>query len=135
MRESYCGLCDQCQLGSPEFLEAVARLKDYVDRFRVQWWSHCFPGDEGFSLPEFRRGLEWFLNHVECPGCKGGRGLARCAVRRCAADRKLSHCYECPDLGPCDKFKLILTEFPDQKIRLQRRRLKRQAQDFNNRKT
>ena len=28
MRESYCGLCDDCQLGHPGFLETVARLKE-----------------------------------------------------------------------------------------------------------
>ena len=27
MKESYCGLCDQCQLDHPEFLEAVAKVK------------------------------------------------------------------------------------------------------------
>jgi hypothetical protein len=32
--------------------------------FRVDWWAHCFPGDEGFALPEFRKGLDWFLSHT-----------------------------------------------------------------------
>ena len=69
MRESYCGLCDDCQLGHPGFLETVSRLKGYLDQVRANVWLHCFPGPDGFSLPEFRKGLEWFLAHTECPGC------------------------------------------------------------------
>jgi hypothetical protein len=32
MKESYCGLCDYCQLGSPDFQAAAAKIKTYVDR-------------------------------------------------------------------------------------------------------
>ena len=35
MKESYCGFCDDCQLDHPEFLEAVAKVKSFVDQFRV----------------------------------------------------------------------------------------------------
>jgi len=68
-KESYCGLCDRCQLDHPEFLEAVAKVKSCADQFPVYWWAHCFWGDEGFFLPELRKGLEWFLAHPElaCP--------------------------------------------------------------------
>jgi hypothetical protein len=45
-------------VGQPEFLDAVAKVKGFVDRFRAYWWAHCFRGDEGFSLPELRKGLE-----------------------------------------------------------------------------
>ncbi len=87
MRESYCGLCDDCQLGHPGFLETVSRLKGYLDQVRANVWLHCFPGPEGFSLPEFRKGLEWFLAHTECPGCRNGRGLEDCPIRVCAQAR------------------------------------------------
>ena len=33
MKESYCGLCDDCQLGAPDFLEALATVKGYLDHF------------------------------------------------------------------------------------------------------
>jgi hypothetical protein len=128
MKESYCGLCDTCQLDHPEFLAAVAKVKSFVDQFRVYWWAHCFWGDEGFSLPEFRRGLEWFLSHGECPGCRGGRGLDQCPIRICAINRRCEHCYECPDLAQCDRFNRILEEYPDHKshlLRLQQQSLKR----------
>lgn len=130
-RESYCGLCDDCQLGHPEFLQVVAQLREYLDRFRANWWVHCFPGDEGFSFPELRRGLDWFLKHTECPGCKGGRGLDLCPIRTCAKARGLEHCYECPDLEPCDLFTPLMEQFPEVKINLRRRQLKLKARQFH----
>ena len=99
MRESYCGLCDDCQLGNPGFLETVTRLKEFLDQVRANVWLHCFPGQEGFSLAEFRKGLEWFLAHTECPGCRNGRGLEDCPIRVCAQARGLDHCYQVPGPG------------------------------------
>ncbi len=130
VRESYCGLCDDCQLGHPEFLKTVALLKEYLDRFRANWWVHCFPNEEGFSFAEFRRGLDWFLNHRECPGCKGGRGLELCPIRTCAQARGLAHCALCPDLAACNNFDHLLGQFPDVKINLRRRQLKLKAIAF-----
>ncbi|MBW1991873.1 MAG: DUF3795 domain-containing protein [Deltaproteobacteria bacterium] len=131
MRESYCGLCDDCQLGNRGFLETVFRLKEYLARFRANWWVHCFPEEEGFDFGELRKGLDWFLSHTECPGCKGGRGLEDCPIRNCAISRGLEHCSQCPDLGPCTKFDFLLKEFPDVKINLRRRQLKLKAQEFH----
>lgn len=133
MRESYCGLCDDCQLGNPGFLDTVARLKEYLTRFRANWWVHCFPCDEGFDFNELRKGLDWFLTHTECPGCKGGRGTELCSIRNCAISRGLEHCSLCPDLGPCDKFDFLLAEFPEVKINLRRRQLKLKAREFHQR--
>jgi hypothetical protein len=134
MRESPCGLCDDCLLGSQDFQEAMARTKWHLDRLREHWWVHCFPGEEGFSLTEFRRGLEWFLSHPDCPGCQGGKGLDHCPIRACAHLRRHHHCHECPDLEGCEKFTFILKEFPEQKARLRRRQLKNKARDFHSRK-
>jgi hypothetical protein len=131
MRESYCGLCDDCQLGHPGFLETVSRLNAYLEQFRTNVWLHCFPGPEGFSLPEFKKGLEWFLTHTECPGCKNGRGLDTCPIRVCAQGRGLDHCYQCPDLEPCDKYTLLLVQFPDVKVNLRRRQLKFKAREYH----
>ncbi|MCX5888921.1 MAG: hypothetical protein NTY36_05645, partial [Deltaproteobacteria bacterium] len=71
-KDSYCGLCNTCPLGNLDFLEALAKVKNYVSHLPLYWWAHCFPGNEGFSLPEFFKGLEWFLSQPECPGCKEG---------------------------------------------------------------
>ena len=131
MRESYCGLCDDCRLGNRDFLATVARLKEYLTRFRANWWIHCFPDQEGFDFEEFRKGLNWFLEHQECPSCKGGRGTEICPIRMCATGRGLEHCSLCPDLGPCDKFDFLIAEFPDVKINLRRRQLKLKAKEFH----
>ena len=131
MRESYCGLCEDCQLGNPDLLETVARLKEYLDQVRANVWVHCFPGPCGFNLQEFRRGLDWFLAHTECPGCKEGRGLKDCPIRLCAQGRSLEHCYECPDLDPCDKYEVLRVQFPDVKINLRRLQLKFKARQYH----
>jgi hypothetical protein len=131
MRESYCGLCEDCQLGNPGLLETVAQLKYYLDQVRANVWIHCFPGPEGFDLSEFRRGLDWFLAHTECPGCKGGAGVCDCPIKVCAQARHLEHCYECPDLEPCDKYTLLLEQFPYVKVNLLRRQLKFKAREYH----
>jgi hypothetical protein len=131
MRQSYCGLCDDCQLGNANFLHAVSHLQEYVNRFRANVWLHCFPGGEGFSFPEFKKGLEWFLAHRDCPGCQEGRGLEDCPVRTCAVARGLTHCSLCPDLAACDKFDFLLEQFPDVKTNLQRRQLKDKARRYH----
>jgi hypothetical protein len=118
-------------LGNPRFLETVARLQGYMARVRANVWLHCFPGEPGFSLPEFKKGLEWFLAHRDCPGCKNGRGLENCPIRLCAQVRGLEHCYECPDLEPCDKYGPLLVEFPDVKLNLRRRQLKFRAREYH----
>ena len=133
MRESFCGLCDDCQLGNREFLHTVSRLKEYVDRFRANWWVHCFPQENGFSFPEFRRALDWFLAHTECPSCKGGRGVEICPIRTCALEKGVPHCSVCRELETCDRFDFLLAEFPDVKTNLRRRRLKLKAKEFHRR--
>ena len=108
-------------VGSPGILRSSRQSE------KSSWTSFGFTGGRivfgetsGFSLPEFRQGLEWFLSHPECPGCRGGRGLDRCPIRICAINRRCEHRSECPDLAQCDRFKLILQEYPDHKQHLLR---------------
>jgi|WetSurMetagenome_2_1015567.scaffolds.fasta_scaffold61815_4 hypothetical protein len=108
MKESYCGLCHACQLDNPDFLKAIGRVKSYLEQFPLYWWFNCFPEIESFSLPEFRKGLEWFLNHPKCPGCKEGGGMNQCPIRDCARQRQYSDCNECPDLQTCERFNTLL---------------------------
>ena len=48
MKQSYCGLCETCLIDKPDFLEAIAKVKEYLDQFPITWWAHCFPGDGVF---------------------------------------------------------------------------------------
>jgi hypothetical protein len=116
-----------------EFLETVTLLKEYIERFRANYWTHCFPEGEGFNFAEFRKGLNWLLTHTECPGCKQGRGTADCPIRSCALSRKMENCYECPDLKACENFAYLEAEFPDVKIKLLRRQMKQKASQHNSR--
>jgi hypothetical protein len=110
MKQSSCGLCETCLIDKPNFLDAIAKVKEYLDQFPIYWWVHCFPGDEGFSFSEFRKGLDRFLSEPECRGCKGGGGLKECPIQSCAKTRQVAHCRECPDLETCKCYIIIFQE-------------------------
>jgi hypothetical protein len=123
MKKSYCGLCERCNLDNPDFLQAIATVKRYLDQFWVYWWINCYPDEGGFSLIEFRKAIEWFLNRPECQGCVTGHGLNSCPIRQCAISRGYENCGECPDLNHCEHFDLILSEYPNQKRKLQQKEI------------
>jgi Protein of unknown function (DUF3795) len=120
MKQSYCGLCETCLIDKPDFLMAIAKVKEYLDQFPITRWAHCFPGDEGFSFPELHKGLDWFLSHPECPSCKGGGGLRDYPIRRCAKTREVAKCLECYDLETCEHYNIIIHDSPGQVVRLHR---------------
>jgi hypothetical protein len=101
MKDSYCGLCDTCQLGSSDFQAAVTKVKTYVDRMPMHWQQQCLQAGQEILWQEFRRGLEWFLERTSCPGCKAQGGLKHCAIRDCATTRRQDRCYECADHESC----------------------------------
>jgi hypothetical protein len=98
---SYCGLCEHCQLGSPDFQEAVGKVKTYMDQLPMHWQRQCINEAQDFPLLEFRQGLNWFSGRVDCPGCKDLGGLAHCGIRDCATERQQDSCYECLDHDSC----------------------------------
>ncbi|MFA5110978.1 MAG: DUF3795 domain-containing protein [Desulfobaccales bacterium] len=100
-KESYCGFCERCRLDSPDFQEAVAKVSDYMDELPEFWRGQGLQEGADFPWFEFRRGLTWFQGRPVCPGCKESGGLAGCAIRRCAQERRQSHCYECADHDSC----------------------------------
>ena len=120
MKESYCGLCDTCPLDQADFLEALTQVKNYVEQIPIYWWSHCFPGHEGFSFTEFIKGLDWFLSQPECLGCKKGGGLKECPIRHCASQRHVERCSECPDQEDCERYNIIIQGYPGRRIYLHR---------------
>ena len=56
MRESYCGLCDDCQLGHPGFLETVSRLKDLPGTGPGQRLAPLLPRAGGFQPAGVQKG-------------------------------------------------------------------------------
>lgn len=125
MKESYCGLCDTCPLDHADFLEALAKVNSYVEQFPIYFWRHCYPGDDGFSFPEFIKGLDWFLNQPECLGCKKGGGLKECPIRQCAVQRQVVRCSECPDQETCESYNIIMQGYPGCRIYLHRYSIRR----------
>ena len=113
MKESYCDLCENCQIDKPDFLEAIGKVKKYLGQLPMYLWAHCFPGDTGFSLDELLKGLEWFLRHPECPSCKGGGALKDCPIRLCTMTWEVAHCLQCPDLKTCDHYNMIIQKSPE----------------------
>jgi hypothetical protein len=37
MKESYCGLFDRCPLDNLDFLEALTKVKNYVNQLSLYW--------------------------------------------------------------------------------------------------
>jgi hypothetical protein len=101
MKESYCGLCDHCQLSGPDFQAAAAKVKTYVGQLPPFWQQQCLQEGRQFSLDEFHRGLDWFLGLGQCAGCKAGGGLESCTIRNCAQKRRQDHCHDCSDYESC----------------------------------
>jgi hypothetical protein len=120
MKESYCGLCDTCPLDQPDFLNALSQVRNFIEQMPIYWWRHCFPGNEGFSIPEFIKGIDWFLNQPECLGCKQGGGLKECPIRQCAAQRQVIRCSECQEQEGCERYNIIMEGFPGRRIYLHR---------------
>ncbi len=101
MKEGYCGLCGRCQLDSPDFQEAVARVKGFMDQLPAFWKGQCLQAEADFPWLEFRRGVEWFQDRPACRGCKESGGLEHCSIRVCAEERPQSRCHECADHDSC----------------------------------
>ena len=94
MLMGYCGLdCSKCEA----FI--ATRNNDNVHRQKVAAeWSKTFNAD---LKPE----------HINCEGCTGsGVKLCycenMCEIRKCALEKKVTHCGECPDFA-CEQ----LTQF------------------------
>ena len=73
---------------------------------------------EAFKLwqIEERYGVAYDPETTVCHGCKvhdkpQGVVVSNCTVRRCAMERNLDSCIECPDLKRCDKD--LWTRFPE----------------------
>ena len=47
--ESEPGVYDTCMLNNLDFGETLAKRKNFVNHLSVQWWTHCFPRNEGFA--------------------------------------------------------------------------------------
>lgn len=75
MKESHCGLDDACPLNHGDFLEAPAKLKNYVNHLSVHWWADGLQGNEGFSSLNSSRVSSCFSANLKVLEARKGEGL------------------------------------------------------------
>ncbi len=61
----------------------------------------------------FWKSLEGFCKSGEnCKGCRSGKcGYPPCAIRKCAAEKKVDVCSSCPEF-PCKRFEGLAKTYP-----------------------
>lgn len=123
-RESFCGVCEYCGLGSNEVRRLATRLLEVFDTFQLKWWLSCLGNSLNYQGLVVGLGL---LADLECPGCKAGGCVDECPIRDCASERELEDCSLCDELERCEKFQFVSNEFPEVKKRLLGARLKHLA--------
>lgn len=123
-RESFCGVCEYCGLGSSEVRRLAGRLLEVLETFQLKWWLSCL-GDS-LNYQELARCLA-LVTELECPGCKKGGCVESCPIRDCASQKDIANCSFCEELDGCEKFLFVSKEFPEVKRRLMHARLKHLA--------
>jgi len=92
----YCGGCGQY---NGLISEAATLMREFADLYGFQIRSK---GE--FDFQQFLKGLDWFIDHAKCSGCKEGGGPSWCEVRKCCSEKGLRICFECEEF-PCSKMK------------------------------
>jgi len=75
MKESYCGSYETCPLNNRDFLETLAKLKNYVNHLYIHWWTRYFPGSKGYSSLNFSRVSGGFSGNLNALKSRKGGGL------------------------------------------------------------
>lgn len=102
-----CGLyCRLCALRARVPGQAQA-LRETLRKDAVEYWG---PGLPGFK--EFWGFLDMLTGaDGGCPGCRAGGGPPDCKVRRCAAEKGLKLCVDCPG-WPCLSLRFLIDSYP-----------------------
>lgn len=130
-KESFCGVCEDCGLGSGELRRLAYRLLQILDTFQLRMYSGRVES-EVFDYPAVIKGLG-FLVEAECPGCKAGGCVESCPIRDCAISRSFQDCSRCHELEECAKLRFVTEEFPEIKKRLMKARLRYLASTYHSR--
>lgn len=106
---AYCGLfCGLCAMKS-RIPRTASALRDIMSR---EGWE--FYGEfvlDGFG--PFWKALNTVAGYGEtCPGCRGGCGNPECGIRKCATERGMALCSECPD-HPCVHVQALAQRYPN----------------------
>lgn len=96
-----CGdYCGGCGLYNELIRQTVEQMREFAELYAFELRS-----EGAFDFKEFLKGLEWFIDEAECPGCRKGGGPPGCEVRRCCFEKGLRICFECEEFL-CSKLKV-----------------------------
>jgi len=102
----YCGLyCENCAVKA-KIGPASKTLYEEMKKAGFEEIIHFIPGGDGF-WPFLKNMAE---NGV-CISCKEGGGNPRCAVRKCAEEKKVDMCALCESY-PCGEFAKFFEGYP-----------------------
>jgi hypothetical protein len=92
-----CGIwCGSCAVGNGTLRQLAKRSEHIMEGYGVDKW-----GATDFDGQEFMKGLKAIQGLPICVGCLKGGGNDTCAIRPCAASRRLSDCTECREMKTC----------------------------------
>jgi len=91
----YCGGCGQ---HTGLIIGTAKQMREFAELYAFE-----FRSEGAFDFKQFMKGLEWFIENAECPGCRQGGGPPWCEVKKCAFEKGLRICFECEEF-PCSKF-------------------------------
>jgi hypothetical protein len=74
-------------------------MREFADLYGFE-----FRPSGSFDFTQFLTGLDWFIQHASCPGCRHGGGPAWCEVKQCCAAKGWRICFECEEF-PCNRTK------------------------------
>ena len=109
---SYCGLyCRDCIPSKKDLYATVVKLAEMLPDVQFEKYAEMKANQTNWSktneafkyYPRFMDVLQ-AIRGLECPAtCREGGGYKQgdCAVRKCAVDKKIAGCWECPEHTNC----------------------------------
>jgi hypothetical protein len=98
---AFCGIdCGKCIKGKGESKKKAEQILEDMQESRLDHWQQHEPKQEPFKYNDLKKGLKW-LTSLDCSGCHAGDGNPKCAIRKCAKEKKVNTCGECPEM-PCN---------------------------------
>ena len=108
----HCGLyCGACGIYQERIKQAIVNLRKVIGAYGfdkmasdLAKWEPAF-----VRYPEFESVLDGFARLLgDCPGCAGGGGDPRCAVRECCKEKDYAICVECMEFSSCEKLQRVV---------------------------
>ncbi|MBD3192988.1 MAG: DUF3795 domain-containing protein [Candidatus Heimdallarchaeota archaeon] len=107
-----CGIyCGQCTGLEGKTKTSAKKLKELIEQdFN---WIEADKVDVGFDLTNFKTGLDWFINHSQCPGCNKIKEHW-CDVQKCPKikDNTVENCLLCEEFLTCPRTEYQRKRYP-----------------------